>query len=122
MPLVCTLISYRRLAIDPSCLGEKALAVSESQAVSTIRGVAASAAFDMVKDQVSHFAENSKILGKVLNEVSKVHPFIQSVSCFVLTPSVYNNSFIVSQLRFLHLRRRSPLSLSVERMTKRPSR
>lgn len=68
--------------VDPSRLGSKALAISESEAVSTMRTVAASAAFDMVKNQVSQFAENSKILVKALNEVGKVHPFIQSVSSF----------------------------------------
>ena len=62
-----------------SCLGEKAVAISESQAVSAVQNIA-SQAFDTLKGQVSHFTETSKILAKVLDEVSKVHPFIQGVS------------------------------------------
>jgi len=40
----------------------------------------ASAAFSMVKDQVSSFVERSQTLMSVLDEVGKVHPFIQSMS------------------------------------------
>ena len=78
--------------VNPSRLGSKALAVSESEATSTTRRVAASAAFDRVKNQVSHFAENSRVLVTILSEVGKVHPFIQSVSCFSLTSSVITHS------------------------------
>ena len=62
-----------------SSLGDKALAVSGSGAVSTIKNLAGSAAFDTVKEQVSHFTENSKVLVSVLGEVGKMHPFIHSV-------------------------------------------
>ena len=62
-----------------SFLGEKAVTVSKSQAVSTMQDVA-SQAFDTLKGQVSHFAETSKVLVQVLDEVAKVHPFIQGVS------------------------------------------
>ena len=75
-------------SVNPSCLDSRAPAVSESLAVSTTRSVTASVAFDMVKDQVGHLAKSSKCLVQALNEVGKVHLFIQSVSCLVLTPSV----------------------------------
>ena len=38
--------------------------------------VAASAAFNVVKEQVSHFVENSKVLLGLLDEVGKAHPII----------------------------------------------
>lgn len=60
--------------------GDKALAVSGSQTVSLAKNTMATAAFSMVKDQVSSFAERSETLMKVLDEVGKVHPFIQSMS------------------------------------------
>ena len=72
-------------------LGDKAGDVSENQAVSTLRSVAASGAYDAIKTQVSHFVENSKALVKVLDEVGKVHPFIQSVSYSVWTLSVISH-------------------------------
>ncbi|KAF9041891.1 hypothetical protein BDZ89DRAFT_1034712 [Hymenopellis radicata] len=40
---------------------------------------AASAAFSIVKDQISSFVDNSKILMSVLDEVAKAHPFIQGI-------------------------------------------
>ncbi|KAF9041886.1 hypothetical protein BDZ89DRAFT_1059909 [Hymenopellis radicata] len=44
---------------------------------------AASATFSIVKDQISSFTDNSKILMSVLDEVAKAHPFIQvAVSLF----------------------------------------
>ena len=70
-----------------SCLGEKVVAVSNSQTVSTIQNVA-SQAFDTLKGQVSHFAETSKVLVTVLDEVGKVHPFIQGVSYLALISSL----------------------------------
>ncbi|KAF8553591.1 hypothetical protein OG21DRAFT_1441706 [Imleria badia] len=43
----------------------------------------ASVAFSVVKDRVNHFVENSKMLMNALDEVGKVHPFIQvAVSVF----------------------------------------
>ena len=78
--------------VNPFCLDSKALAVSESEAISTTGSVAASAAFDRVKYQVSQFAENSKILVAALDELGKVHPFIQSVPYFSLTSSVITHS------------------------------
>ena len=65
---------------SPLVLGDRALAVSGSEAVSTIQDIAGSATFDVVKEQVSHFVENSKILVGLLDEVGKAHPFVQSVS------------------------------------------
>ena len=63
----------------------KVMAVSGGQAV---RNDAVSAAFDMVKSQVTHFVENTRILAMVLDEVGEVHPFIQGVSWSTLTMSV----------------------------------
>ena len=54
--------------------------MSGSEAVSTIQDIAGSAAFDVVKEQVSHFVENSKILVGLLDEVGKAHPFVLSMS------------------------------------------
>ena len=73
-----------------SFLGEKVATVSKSQAVSTMQDVA-SQAFDTLKGQVSHFAETSKILVQVLDEVAKVHPFIQGTSCSDLNLSSNNS-------------------------------
>jgi hypothetical protein len=33
--------------------------------------------FSILKDQVSNFAENTKILVNVLDDLGKMHPFIQ---------------------------------------------
>ncbi|KAJ7291238.1 hypothetical protein C8J57DRAFT_1704891, partial [Mycena rebaudengoi] len=64
-------------------IGDKALALSGSSMVVGAESDAAKAAYGMVKDQVSQFAENSKFLVSVLEEVAKVHPFIQiAVSIF----------------------------------------
>jgi hypothetical protein len=63
-----------------SSLGDKALAFSGSQAASTLQSATTSVAFDMIKEQVNNFAQNSKILVGVLDEVGKAHPFIQSMS------------------------------------------
>ena len=41
------------------------------------KAVISSAEFHIVKDQVSNFAENSKMLLGVLDEIGKAHPFIQ---------------------------------------------
>lgn len=60
-----------------SILGGHALG---SNAVSAAQNVAASAAFNVVKEQVTHFAENSKVLVGVLDEIGKAHPFILSIS------------------------------------------
>jgi ABC-type uncharacterized transport system fused permease/ATPase subunit len=60
--------------------GDRALAVSESQTVSVAQNAMATAAFSMVKDQVSSFVERSQTLMHLLDEVGKVHPFIQSTS------------------------------------------
>ena len=61
-------------------LGDHALAVSGSGAALAIQDLAASAAFNVVKEQVSHFVENSKALVGLLDEVGKAHPIILSMS------------------------------------------
>ena len=61
-------------------LGDRAQAVSGSGAALATKDVAASAAFNVVKEQVSHFVENSKVLVDLLDEVGKVHPIIQGMS------------------------------------------
>ena len=45
-----------------------------------MKDLAGSATLDMVKDKISHFAENSRVLVGVLDEVGKAHPFILSMS------------------------------------------
>ena len=62
-----------------SVLGNQALALSGSDAAWAIQNVAASAAFNAVKEQVSHFAENSKMLCSALDKIGAVHPFIMSI-------------------------------------------
>ena len=57
-----------------------------------MRSTVGSVAFDMVKSHVNNFAENTKALVKVLDEVAKVHPFIQSVSPLVSTLCMITNS------------------------------
>lgn len=77
-PSVCRPIYYRPLALTPHP-GDKILATSENPVVSAVKNVATSAAFDMVKTEVTHFVEGSRILVRALDEVGKVHPFIQGV-------------------------------------------
>ena len=73
--VLCLMPSARH---SPSVLGDRALALSGGDAVLAIQNVAASAAFNSVKEQVNHFAEHSKMLVRALDEVSKAHPFILS--------------------------------------------
>jgi hypothetical protein len=80
---VCWILTF-------SSLGNKAVAFSESEAVVTVQSITAPIDFDMIKDQVNHFAQNSKILLGVLDEVGKVHPFIQSMSSSPLCPLLSN--------------------------------
>ena len=44
-----------------------------------MKDIAGSAALDIVKEKISHFAENSRVLVGVLDEVGKAHPFILSM-------------------------------------------
>ncbi|KAJ6588597.1 hypothetical protein B0H19DRAFT_924176, partial [Mycena capillaripes] len=54
-----------------------------SEVVSAAQSDTANVAYSIIKDQVSQFVENSKILVNVLDEVGKIHPFIQlAVSIF----------------------------------------
>lgn len=59
--------------------GDDVLALSGSEPVSIAQSAmpVASAAFSIVKDRVNHFVENSKMLMNALDEVGKLHPFIQ---------------------------------------------
>ena len=68
---------YQRLTLTPR-LGDTILATSESQVGSAMKGFVTSAAFDVVQSEVTHFVETSQILVRVLDEVGKAHPFIQS--------------------------------------------
>ena len=65
---------------SPLVLGDRALAASGGEAALTIQDLAGSAAFSIVKEQVSHFVENSKVLVGLLDEVGKAHPFVLSIS------------------------------------------
>ena len=66
--------------VPPLVLRDRALAASGGGAALTIWDLAGSAAFDVVKEQVSHFVENSKVLVGLLDEVGKAHPFVLSIS------------------------------------------
>lgn len=59
--------------------------VSVAQAMRDARMSAALSLFSMIKTQVTHFAENSRIVALVLDEVGEVHPFIQGVPRSPLT-------------------------------------
>jgi hypothetical protein len=52
------------------------------------KAVISSAEFHMVKDQVSNFVENSNMLVGVLDEIGKVHPFIQGQFSRALFPLI----------------------------------
>jgi len=71
--------------VNSPCPGDKIITASDSQVASTVQNIAASAAFNIVKSEVTRFVETSKILVRALDEVGKVHPFIQGVSCSALT-------------------------------------
>jgi hypothetical protein len=64
------------------------LAVSNSQQASMAKAVISSAEFHIVKDQVSNFVENSKMLVGVLDEIGKAHPFIQGQFSGALFPLI----------------------------------
>jgi hypothetical protein len=49
----------------------------------TFAGGAEGTAYALVKDQVSDFAENSKILMNVMDELGKAHPFVLGKMRFV---------------------------------------
>lgn len=53
--------------------------MSGSGAATAIQDFAGSAAYNIVKEQVSHFAEKSRDIVLLLDEVGKVHPFILSM-------------------------------------------
>lgn len=65
--------------INSSYLGDKAASISNSQTITTMQSIAASKDFDKMKTQVSEFAKKCEALVKVLDEVGKIHPFIQGV-------------------------------------------
>ncbi|KAL0577140.1 hypothetical protein V5O48_004854 [Marasmius crinis-equi] len=58
--------------------GDKVLAVSNSKHVALAKDVASNVDFSVVKEQVSNFVENCKILMNVLDDIGKVHPFVQA--------------------------------------------
>ena len=76
------------LLASPASYQDKGAAVSTTTMAST----AGSVAFNAIKRQVNHFAENSKILIKVLDEVAQVYPVIQSVSLIASALSVMTHS------------------------------
>ncbi|KAI0699900.1 hypothetical protein C8T65DRAFT_296564 [Cerioporus squamosus] len=66
-----------------NALGNAVSKASSSSLVSIAQGDTATQAFSFVKDQVSNFAQHSKVLMNVLDELGKAHPFIQvAVSLF----------------------------------------
>ena len=56
------------------------LSIANSQLVSATKSDASTEAYSLLKDQVSTFVQTSKVAMKVLDEVAKAHPFIQSRS------------------------------------------
>ncbi|RPD68326.1 hypothetical protein L226DRAFT_527321 [Lentinus tigrinus ALCF2SS1-7] len=66
-----------------NAIGNAASKASGSSLVSIAQSDAATQALGFVKDQVSNFAQNSKVLMNALDELGKAHPFIQiAVSIF----------------------------------------
>ena len=58
--------------------GDKILAVSGNEQIKMAENAITTAdGFSFVKDQVNNFVENSKVLVSALDEVGKLHPFIQ---------------------------------------------
>ncbi|RPD69596.1 hypothetical protein L226DRAFT_575426 [Lentinus tigrinus ALCF2SS1-7] len=66
-----------------NAIGNAVSIASGSSLVSIAQSHAATQVLSIVKDQVSNFAQNSKVLMNVLDELGKAHPFIQiAVSVF----------------------------------------
>ncbi|KAL0578964.1 hypothetical protein V5O48_003056 [Marasmius crinis-equi] len=59
-------------------VGDKVLAASDSQRIAFARGEASAADFSTVKEKISNFKDNCKILVEVLDKVGSVHPFVQA--------------------------------------------
>ena len=53
---------------------------NNSQAASFLRSDVSKDTFSLLKDQVSTFAQNSRFLMSVMDEVARVHPLIQGES------------------------------------------
>jgi len=83
--------------------GDRALAVSGSQAVSVANNAMATAAFSVVKDHVSSFVERSQTVMNVLDQVGKVHPFIQSMSKLFLHEARLSGRPFIYILQLLYL-------------------
>jgi hypothetical protein len=58
--------------------GDAALSASAIVRSPTVQSAEGSAAFSLVKEQVSNFAQNSKMIMVMLDELAKAHPFISS--------------------------------------------
>jgi hypothetical protein len=50
----------------------------------TVQMVEASAAFSVMKDEVSNFMQKSKVIMDALDELAKVHPFISGMLAPIL--------------------------------------
>jgi hypothetical protein len=83
-------VSFARCS--PLVLGDHALAVSGSEAVTMIQDIAGSTAFGLVKERVSHFAENSELLVRALDEIGNVHPFIKRMSLLPSSSSLLTSA------------------------------
>ncbi len=53
--------------------------ISDSSFAQVIQSDIASDGFKLLKDQVNHFAEHSKIVMDALDEISNIHPFVQGM-------------------------------------------
>lgn len=74
--MVCTSIYLSTTNINSFYLGDKVSTINKA-----MQDPVAAKAVDMIKSEVSNFAKNSESLVKLLDEVGKMHPFIQGGSC-----------------------------------------
>jgi hypothetical protein len=63
--------------------GSVVLDVSAAVNSPTVQMVEASAAFSVMKDEVSNFMQKSKVIMDALDELAKVHPFISGTPAFI---------------------------------------
>ena len=69
----------------------------------------ANIAFTAIKDEVGNFVENSKIMMKVMDEVGKIHPFIQGDLSQIQVPNSQHITDLYIRSRRIGLQGRSEL-------------
>jgi len=70
------------LTDDSKNIGNRVTNLMDSPVATASRSENGNAMFALVNDEISHFAENTRILVNILDDVAKVHPFIQGVFFF----------------------------------------